>query len=134
MTMSSALRLSLADRRLCRGEARDGDAERAAAHVVEADAVEEVDAHRIAAVLSADAELDLVARLAPTLLRDGDELAHALLIERRERALGEDALRDVHRQERLVRVVARDAERRLREVVGAEGEELGDLRELAGLH
>ena len=47
-----------ADRRLRGGHARDRHAEGRAAHVVEPDLLEEVDAVRVAAVLAADAELD----------------------------------------------------------------------------
>ena len=52
-----------ADDRLRRGEAGDRHAERRAAHVVEADLVEQRDRLRVAAVLAADAELEF--RLAP---------------------------------------------------------------------
>ena len=60
-----------------------------------------------------------------------DEFADALLVQRHERIVGQQALRRIGAKERR-RVVARQAERRLRQVVGAEGEELGALGDLAG--
>ena len=54
-------------RRLRRREPRDRHAVRRAAHVVEADLVEEVDRRRVAAVLAADAELEVGPRLAALL-------------------------------------------------------------------
>jgi hypothetical protein len=53
-------------RRLGRGQAGDGHAERAAAYVVEADFVAELDGVGVAAVLSADADLQVLS-LAPSL-------------------------------------------------------------------
>ena len=41
---------------LCGGKARDGHAEGGAAHIVQAHAVAELDARRVAAVLAADAQ------------------------------------------------------------------------------
>ena len=81
-------------------------------------------------MLAADAELDVGPRPAAALRRHGDEFADALLVERDERIGRQDALGRVGAEERG-RVVARDAERRLREVVGAEGEELGRFGDLA---
>ena len=69
--------------------------------------------------------------LRPALGGHLDERADALLIERDERILRQDARLDVRGQE-LPGVVAREAHRGLREVVRAEGEELRRLRELAG--
>ena len=54
----------LAQRRLCRGEARDRHAVRRARHVVEADLMTERHRGGIAAVLTADADLDVRSRLA----------------------------------------------------------------------
>ena len=68
-------------------------------------------------------------RLLPAFLdRDLHELADAGLIERGERVLLEDLVLDV-RHEEVAHVVAADAERHLREVVRAEAEELGALRD-----
>src|SRR5262249_46802496 len=96
----------LGERGARRREARDRDAERRAGHVVQADVVEELDRARIAAVLAADADLELRLDLAAAPRRDRDELADAVLVEARERVLRQDALGDVDRQERA-HVVAR---------------------------
>jgi hypothetical protein len=74
-------------------------------------------------MLAADAELDVRARRPAPLGRDLDQLADALDVEADERIAREDALVDVGRQE-APGVVAADAEGGLRQVVGAEGEEL----------
>ena len=84
----------------------------------------------IATMLAADAELEGVAHLAAALGRDLDQLAHTLAIERDERIDRHDSLRHIGAEEAR-RVVARDAERGLRQVVGAEGEELRPLCNLA---
>ena len=81
-------------------------------------------------MLAADAELDVRPRLAAALGGDLHEFADAFLIERHERIGRQDALGRVGAEERGG-VVARDAERRLRQIVGAEGEELGALGDLA---
>jgi transcriptional regulator of arginine metabolism len=80
-------------------------------------------------VLAADPDLQVLARLSSA--RDGhpDQFADAFLVEGLERVFRENALLDVGREERA-RVVAAVAERPLREVVRAEGEELRDLRDL----
>ena len=77
-------------------------------------------------MLAADADLELRVRAAPALERDLDELADALFVDRGEGVGGEDALRQVRRQEARLGVVAREAERRLREVVAADAEEGGE--------
>src|SRR5689334_20704608 len=80
------LRLALGrDDRLGRGEAGDRHPERAAADVVEADPVEEVDRLGVAAVLAADAELELLVHRTAALGADLDELADARLVDRLER-------------------------------------------------
>ena len=63
--------------------------------------------------------------------RDLDQLADAGGVDRRERVLLDDLQLRILRQERA-RVVARHAEAGLRQVVGAEAEELGRLRDLVG--
>src|SRR6478672_5329099 len=118
---SRRARHALAERGLRGGEARDRHAEGRARHVVEPDAFAEVDRGGIAAMLAADSKLDARARLASALGGDPHEFAHAFLVERHERIGRQDALGCVGAEERSG-VVARDAERRLREVVGAEGE------------
>src|SRR3954454_22607458 len=65
-------------------EPRDRHAEGRAGDVVEPDPVEQVDRGGVAAVLSADAELELGPRGAAALAADRDELADALLVDRLE--------------------------------------------------
>ncbi|GJE72628.1 hypothetical protein CHKEEEPN_4186 [Methylorubrum podarium] len=83
-------------------------------------------------MLAADAELEPVAGGAAALGADLHEFAHALLIDRHERIDREDALLGVGPEEGGG-VVAGNAERRLGQIVGAEGEELRGLGDLAGL-
>src|SRR5262249_50680285 len=73
-------------------EARDRDAVRRRAYVVEPHIVEEVDRRGVAAVLAADAELQVLACLAPALDADADDVADAGDVDRRERILLEDLL------------------------------------------
>src|SRR4051812_6685231 len=117
---------------LRRRETRERDAVRGAAHVVEADLVTELDRARLAAVLAADAELDVRLRLAATLDADAHEVADSVPVEHLERVPLEHALFEVEGQELALCVVARHAEGRLREVVRAEGEEVRDLGDLVG--
>src|SRR5207244_10240135 len=64
------------------GEASDGDAERAAAYVVQTDFVAELDGVGITAVLAADADFQVFA-LAPALVHtDLHERAHAVDVDR----------------------------------------------------
>ena len=67
----------------------------------------------IAAMLTADAELDARAYRAPTLHRQLDQPANAVDVETDERILGVDALVDVGAEE-AAGVVTAHAERRLR--------------------
>src|SRR3984957_6034149 len=108
----------LAERRLRRCKARDRHAERRAGNVVEPDLVAERDRSRVAAVLAADAELELRAYLAAALGRDPHQFADAIAIDRDERIDRQDALAGVDAEEAR-RIVAADAERGLGEVVGA---------------
>src|SRR5579859_3896505 len=110
-------------RRLRGGETGERDAERRAGHVVEPDAVAERDRVRLAAVLAADAELEILLRTSPP--RDGDphQVADTALVEHLERVPFEHVVLEVGGEELPLRVVPREAERRLRQVVGAEGEE-----------
>src|SRR3546814_269283 len=89
-----------------------------------------MDARRVTAVLAADAELDVGARFAPAFGREVDQLPDAFDVEADERVGQEDALVDILRQE-AARIVAADADRRLRQVVGAEREKLRRLGNLA---
>ena len=87
---------------------------------------------RIAAVLPADAKLDVVLDAARPLDRELHQGTDALLVERLERVALEHAVLQVARQELALGVVAREAERCLREVVRAERAEVGKLGDLVG--
>jgi hypothetical protein len=92
--------------------------------------VEEFDGAGVAAVLAADADLQVAPTLAPLPGSHLHQLADAIAVEDLERVVIEDTGLDIEWQERC-RVVARDAVRGLREVVRAEREELrlaGDVR------
>src|ERR1041385_7850503 len=75
------------DRRVRGREARDGHAERAAGHVVESGLVEELHRGGLAAVLAADADLELGLLVASLLDRDFDEGADAVPVEDLERVV-----------------------------------------------
>src|SRR3954468_6625968 len=81
-------------------------------------------------MLAADTDPQRRVRRASTLDGNPDQLADAVDVERLERISGEDAVVEIVRQETPLGIVAGEAERRLRQVVGAEGEELGVEREL----
>ena len=63
---------------------------------------------------------------------DPHQVADAVLVERLERVALEHAVLEVEGEELALGVVARHAERRLREVVRAEREEVRDLGDLVG--
>ena len=63
------------------GEAGDWDAEWGGADVVEADAVAEVDAGRVAAVFAADADFQAGFRAASLFGADADEFAYAVGVD-----------------------------------------------------
>ena len=88
----------------------------------------------MAAVLAADADLEARPARAPPFDRERHQAAHALHVEHLERVVLQDAALVVHRQELVLRILARERERRLRQVVGAEREELGDLGEVLRAH
>ena len=108
---------------LCRGKSRDRDAERRAGDVVQADVVAELDGRRIAAVLTADTAVKFGTGLTSKLDRHLHQLADADGIQTREGIGFVDLVRIVRGQE-LAGIVTREAERHLRQVVGAEAEEL----------
>src|SRR4051794_8451899 len=118
------------ERRLRRREPCERDAVGRAAHIVEAEAVAERDRLRLAAVLAADADLDVGLRGAPALDADPHQVADAAFVDRLERIRLEDAVLHVEGQELPFCIVARHAERRLREVVRPEREEVRDLGDL----
>src|SRR5258706_8618169 len=97
------------DRGPARFEPRDRYAERRAGHVVEPDLVEEVDRVRIAAVLAADADLEVRPRGPALLDRDPDEPADAVPVNRLERGDPEDTQVQVAGEEGALHVVAREA-------------------------
>src|SRR6185503_19058992 len=73
--------LAVGERGVGGSEPRDRNAERRAADVVQPEAVAEIDAARIAAVLAADADLQVGARGAAEVDGDLHEVADAALIE-----------------------------------------------------
>ena len=81
-------------------------------------------------MLAADADPQRRVRGPSPLDGDRDQLPDAVDVEGLERIRGEDAVLEVVRQEPPLRVVAREAERRLCQVVGPEREEVGVAREL----
>src|SRR5690606_31626503 len=115
--------------RLRRRQPGDRDAVGRGADVIEAGLLAEGDARRIAAVLSADAELDVGPGRPAPLGGEGDELADALDVEADEGIAGIDALVDVGGEE-VARIVPRNAESSLRQVIGSEREEPGLLGDL----
>src|SRR5579885_996335 len=122
---------ALAERRWRGGEPRDRHAKRRARDIVELDLVAELNRGRIAAVLAANAELQLLTRLAAALGGDAHQLADAVAIDRHKRVGRQDALCRVGTQE-APRVVAADAKGGLRQVVGAERKELRRFGDLIG--
>src|SRR5258708_27935188 len=75
-------------------------------------------------MLSANADMEMWTGLTSTLNGDLDQLSDAFTIESGERVLFQYAAIEIDGQE-LTHVVAGETERSLREIVGAEGEELG---------
>src|SRR3954471_1537847 len=92
--------------------------------------MEEVDRAGTPAVLAADAELELGLALAPQPRAHAHELADAGRVERLERRAVEDLHLDVAGQDATLDVVAREPERSLRQVVGAERVEVGLVGDL----
>ena len=92
--------------------------------------VAEADRSGVPALLAADADLEVRPHRAAVPDRHVDQLADALDVEHLERVVLQDARLVVHRQELVLGVLAGERERRLGEVVGAEGEELGTRGQL----
>ena len=82
-------------------------------------------------MFSADAELQILARFAPTFRRHANERADAVDINGDKRIARDDAFGKIIGEE-SAGIVAADADGRLREIVGAEGKELRRLRNIAG--
>src|SRR5512137_2952704 len=89
----------LADCRLGRCQPGDRHAERRTTDVIHADLVAESHAGRLAALLAADADFELLIGLSATLDADLDQLADADLVDGLERIAGQDLLANVIRQE-----------------------------------
>ncbi len=94
--------------------------------------MEEVHRVRVAAVLAADAELEVGPGGPAGLGGRPHQRADAVAVDGLEGADAEDALLQVRGEEAGLHVVAGEAPHRLGEVVGAEGEELGGLGDLIG--
>ena len=90
--------------------------------------VAEANRRGIAAVLAADSDRQRGVERPAAFDRDPHQLADALLVERRERIVRQDAILEIAGEELALRVVAREPERRLRQVVRAEREEVGVAR------
>ena len=120
----------LRERRLRRRQPGERDAVGRARDVVEPEPVAEGDRARLAAVLPADPELDPGLRPPAALDRDPHEIPHSVLVQHLERVPLEDAVLEVEGEELALGVVAGEPERGLGEVVRAEGEEVGLLRDL----
>src|SRR6266540_4990885 len=121
----------LAEGCLTGGQARGRDAERRAGDVVEPDLVAEAHRVGVAAVLAADAEVQVLPGGAALLAGQLHQPADARLVDGHEGVGGPQLALLVHAEE-LADVVAREAEGRLSQVVGAEREELGHLGDLTG--
>ena len=85
-------------------------------------------------MLAADTHLQVVLDRSPALDRNPHQVADPLLVEHLERVPLEHAVLEVAGEELALGVVAREAERRLRQVVRAEGEEVRGLGDLVGAH
>src|SRR5881396_2545612 len=87
------------ERRLRCGETGDRHTERRAGHIVHAHVVTELHRRRLAAVLPADADLELGPRSPAEPDRQLDELADALLVEHLEWVVLQDPVLHVKREE-----------------------------------
>src|SRR5581483_7094984 len=120
-----------AKRGLRRRQTRDRHTERRTRDVVELRIMTKGDRGGIAAVLAANPHLQLGTRLAPAFDADAHQFADTLLIDGDKGIDGENAALEID-AEKACRIVAADAEGRLRQIVGAEGKEFGALGDLAG--
>src|SRR5207245_2195582 len=112
---------ALAERRLGGGEAGNRHPERGTRHIVEPDLMAERHRGRVAAVFTANAELEVAARLAPSFGGDLHELADAVTVDRHERVDRKNPQARI-RAEEARGIITADAERGLGEIVGAERE------------
>src|SRR4029078_67421 len=102
---------------LRRGQPRDWNPEWRTGHIVEPDLVAEPHPGRAAAMLAANADLELRAGLAPAFDPDAHQFADALAVDRHERIRGQDATRGVG-PEKACGIVAADTEGGPRSIVG----------------
>src|SRR5438552_10253057 len=116
---------------LGRGEAGDRHAVGRAGDVIEPDRLAKADRGRVAAMLAANPELKTRPRGASALRGDADELADPLDVEGHKRVVLEDP-EPLIGADKARRIVARQAEDGLRQVIGAKAEEFGALGDLAG--
>src|SRR6266545_1547133 len=123
--------LLFAESRMSRGQTSDGHPEGGAGNIVKTDLVAEDDGGGVAAMLAADAELDVAPGGAPLVAPHFDQLSDAVLIEGDEGVLGKESGLDVEGKE-LACIVPGEAESGLRQVVGAEGEEFRLMGNLIG--
>src|SRR6478672_10113032 len=107
------------ERRLCGRQARHRYPIGRGAHIVHSGFLEEMDRRGIAAMLPADADFQILARLTTTLHTNRDDRADAVDVDRRKGILVENFLVLIDAQE-FADIVSGEAERQLREVVGAE--------------
>src|SRR5579872_6834468 len=119
--------------RLGSRKSSDGHSERRAGDVVQANLVAELDAVRFAAVFAANADLEVAIGTSAPLDADFHQSANAVEVDHLERVLWHEIEFDVVADEAAV-VVAAHAETRLRQIIGAEAEELGSaiLHNLVG--
>lgn len=109
----------------------DRHAVRRAGNIVQTDLVAELDGRRIAAVLAADAAMQVGTGASAEFDSHLHQFADADLVELGKRVELVDLVLVIRRQE-LARIVTGEAEGHLREVVRAEAEELRFLRDLVG--
>src|SRR5207245_5477248 len=125
----SFLRLPFFNHYLSCGPSRDGNPEGRSADIVHAQPVTELDAVRITAVLAADADFQLEPGLAPLFDAPAHQHADAFDIQGLKWIRTENSgLLFVHVVgKESASVVAGETHGGLREVVGTEGEKLGDF-------
>src|SRR5690606_3943617 len=111
-------------------EPRHRHPERRTGHIIQSDLVEEVHRLRVATVLTAHPDLQIRTGLPALGHRQLDHPADAFPVERLERRHPEDPPLQVLGEERALHVIPGEAPPHLGQVVGAEGEELGRLRDL----
>src|SRR5262249_9121893 len=130
-TPAPLLRRLFGNRRLRSGQPGDRDTGRRATDVIQPDRVAEHHARRVAAIFATYADLEVATRFSAACHSHLHQAADAVLSDRLERIGPDDVVLGVVGDERPV-VVAADTETGLRQVVRAEREELGALRDLIG--